>query len=438
VRLGRTKVEEMVKAPALIPTAMDATARRNASLLWVGQSISQIATEVAAVSLPFVALTSLHATAGEVGILRAAVTAPTLALSLLIGAWADRVRRQPLLTGSCALQFVVLAAAGFLTSASALTFGTLLVVALLLGLGAVVFDVAYPSLVPTIVLAQHLPSVNSRLFAAQSAAEAVGPGIGGALVAGAGTAWALLVNAAAFLMAGGSLSLMTCKEADPEPADGPMPRDIWVGVRAVLHHALLRPLILAAATYNFCYSALMTVFLTHAVTQLGMSTAVVGGILGSASVGAMAGSAASEWIVRHLGLGRMFVACYGGAVLLPTVMLLAGDASPAGVALLSFSFASSTFCTSAKNVQAVSLRQLVTPPWALGRMSATAWFFVLGTLPLGAYAGGVLGDVLGTPTALTVTVLTLPAAWIVLARSPVRVLQSRPRVDRDYWAPFAP
>lgn len=426
-----------MSAPTLMPSAMDASARRNASLLWVGQSISQIAAEVAAVTLPFVALTSLNATAGQVGLLRASVTAPTLALSLFIGAWADRARRQPLLTGSCALQLVALAAAAFMAFAGALSFGALLTVALLLGLGAVIFDVAYPTLVPTIVPAQHLPSVNSRLFAAQSAAEAVGPGIGGALVAGAGAAWALLVNAIAFLMAGGALSLMECEEAEPEPTGRAVPKDIWIGVRAVLHHALLRPMVLAGAIYNFCYSALMTIFLTHSVVHLGLSATVVGGILGSASVGAIAGSAVSERIARYLGLGRMLITCYGGAVLLPMVMLAARDASATSIALLSFAFVSSTFCTSAKNVQSVSLRQLITPTWALGRMSATAWFFVLGTLPLGAYAGGVLGDVLGTKTALAVAVLALPAGWIVLTASAVRTLRWAPPVDHDHWAIFA-
>jgi predicted MFS family arabinose efflux permease len=426
----------IVRALAVMPSEMAADARRNASLLWLGQSISQIATEVAAVSLPLVALTSLHATAGQVGLLRASVTAPTLALSLLVGAWADRARRQPLLIASCVLQFAALAIAALLVSAGALGISTLLAVALLVGLGAVVFDVAYPSLVPTIVPPRYLPAMNSRLFAAQSTAEAIGPGIGGALLSGAGAAWALLGNAAAFLTAGGLLSRMACDEADPPPTGRAVPADIWTGLRAVLGHRLLRPMILASCVYNFWYDALLTVFLTHAVTRWQMSAAAVGGILGSATVGAVAGSAASERLVARLGLGRMLVVTYGGAVLLPALMLAAHDSGVASLAVLSVSFATSTFCTSAKNVQSVSLRQLVTPRWALGRMSATAWFFVLGSLPLGAYAGGRLGDLLGTGSALTFTVLALPVAWLVLAVSPVRTLRSAPGIDHAYWARY--
>jgi MFS family permease len=426
-----------VQAPALMPTTMAATTRRNASLLWAGQSISQVATEVAAVSLPFVALTSLDATAGQVGLLRATVTAPTLALSLVIGAWADRARRQPLLIGSCALQCGALVCAALVMTAGVQSLGALLVVALALGLGAVVFDVAYPSLLPTIVPAPHLPAVNSRLFAAQSAAEAIGPGIGGALVTGAGAAWALLANGVAFMTAGALLSRMTCEEVAPVPSERPMPTDIWVGVRAVLSHPLLRPMIVASCLYNLCYDAMLTVFLTHAVVELHMSAAVVGGVLGSATFGAIAGSAASRRIADRLGLGRMLLACFGGAVLFPMALLLADDASPASIAVLSCSFASSTFCSSARNVQSVSIRQLVTPTWALGRMSATAWFFVLGSLPVGAFAGGVLGDVLGTGAALTVTALALPLTWTVLAASPVRALRSTPGIDHRHWARYA-
>lgn len=426
-----------MKAFALIPAHMDSGVRRNVVLLWGGQATSQMATEVAATTVPFVALMTLDATTGQVGLLRASVTAPTLALSLLIGAWVDRTRRQPLLAGSCVLQCTALAMLALLAFTGALSLVTMLAAGLMVGVGAVIFDVAYPALVPTIVPARRLPSINGRLFAAQSTAEAIGPGVAGALVAGVGAAWSLVVNAAAFLIAGRALASMTCHETKPERTGRPVPEDIWLGLWAVLHHRLLRPLILGGALYNFWYDALMTVFLTHTVSHLGLSAAVVGAILASASIGAIAGSAVSESLVRRLGLGRMLIVTYSGAVLLPILMLLARDVTLRTIVLLAVSFMSSTLCTSAYNVQSVSLRQLITPTWALGRVSASAWFLVVGSLPLGALVGGALGDALGTTAALTATLVALPTGLIMLFASNVRTLTMRPGIDEDFWRRYA-
>jgi hypothetical protein len=191
---------------------------------------------------------------------------------------------------------------------------------------------------------------------------------------------------------------MRCEETDLGAAGGAL-RAIASGVEAVLGHRLLRPLVSAAALYNFYYSALLTVFLTHAVARLGLPTAAVGGVLASASIGAITGSASSEKLARGLGLGRMIVTCAGGVVAPLMLIPLARSGAWPSITLLASAFTISTFFTSAKNVQTVSLRQLVTPTWALGRVSATAWFLVLGALPLGAYAGGLVGELWGTTTA---------------------------------------
>jgi hypothetical protein len=47
------------------------------------------------------------------------------------------------------------------------------------------------------------------------------------------------------------------------------------------------------------------------------------------------------------------------------------------------------------NITQVSLRQSITPQRLQGRMNATMRFLVWGTIPLGAFTGGVLGSTIG-------------------------------------------
>jgi MFS family permease len=54
----------------------------------------------------------------------------------------------------------------------------------------------------------------------------------------------------------------------------------------------------------------------------------------------------------------------------------------------------------AYNISTVSFRQRLCPPALLGRMNASARFLVWGSMPVGAFIGGVLGTHLGIVTTL--------------------------------------
>src|SRR6478672_8088421 len=56
---------------------------------WVGQSVSTLGSQVSAFAIPLLAALTLHATAQQMGFLRAAEFAPFLILTLPAGVWAD-------------------------------------------------------------------------------------------------------------------------------------------------------------------------------------------------------------------------------------------------------------------------------------------------------------------------------------------------------------
>src|SRR5262245_25660419 len=67
---------------------------------WSGEAVSELGSEVTALALPLAAVTLVHATALELGLLRAAWTGPQLLLGLVAGQIVDRVRRRRLMIGA--------------------------------------------------------------------------------------------------------------------------------------------------------------------------------------------------------------------------------------------------------------------------------------------------------------------------------------------------
>jgi Transmembrane secretion effector len=74
---------------------------------WVGQSVSLVGSEVSQLAMPLLAVLSLGASPGEMGVLRAVNFAPYL-LSLPVGVFVDRTRRRPLLISADLLRALLL------------------------------------------------------------------------------------------------------------------------------------------------------------------------------------------------------------------------------------------------------------------------------------------------------------------------------------------
>src|SRR5205085_409838 len=65
--------------------------------LWSGQAISQIGSRITRDGLPYAAVLTLGATPLQMGILTGAGAAVVLIFGLFAGAWADRLRRRPMM-----------------------------------------------------------------------------------------------------------------------------------------------------------------------------------------------------------------------------------------------------------------------------------------------------------------------------------------------------
>src|SRR5581483_11608838 len=77
-------------------------------------------------------------------------------------------------------------------------------------------------------------------------------------------------------------------------------------------------------------------------------------------------------------------------------------------------------------VNALSIRQAMTPPRLLGRGGAAMRVLGGAPAPLGAVAGGALGGAIGPRATLLLAALGLLASALWLLRSPLRALRDLP------------
>src|SRR5260221_83573 len=131
------------------------------------------------------------------------------------GVWVDRVRRRPLLLAADVGRAVVVGSVPAAALLGRLHIEQLYAVALASSALAVVFEVAYPAYLASLVRSEELLEANSKLEASGAVAEAVGFGAAGALVQALSAPLALAVDAGSYVVS--ALSLALIQTGEPRP-----------------------------------------------------------------------------------------------------------------------------------------------------------------------------------------------------------------------------
>lgn len=372
--------------------------------LWSAESVSRFGSQVSLLALPLIAITVLHTSTFQVGLLSTMEFLPFVLVGLPAGVWVDRLRRRPVLIAGDlgrALALASVPAAHFL---GVLSIGQLYAVAFVSGVLTVFFDVAYQSYLPRLVRQEQLVEGNAKLEISSSGASIAGPGLAGLLIQAFTAPVAVLVDAASFLASAGFIARIRHPEPPPPPARGSgMRREIAEGLRYVLGHRLLRWVAAATGTFNLFSSMTQAILVLYLVRRLGMSAGLIGLVMTIGNAGWLLGASGSNRLSGKIGVGMSVmggtVVGAVGAVLIP----LAPASGP--VPWLIASTCLMSLGTTIYNIGQLSVRQAITPERLHGRMNATMRFMVWGTMPLGSAMGGALGQTLGLRPTLWIAAL---------------------------------
>ncbi|MFD9893152.1 MFS transporter [Amycolatopsis sp. NPDC059027] len=397
---------------------------RNFRLLWTGETASMLGSAVASTALPLVAVVTLRASTFMVGLLAAAAWLPWLLVGLPAGAWVDRLPKRPVMLTCNAVSALVFGSVPAAALLGVLTMPYLLVAALLGGVAKVFFTLAYRAYLPALVEGGQLLEANTKLQGSESATEIAGPGLAGLLVKVFGPVSGILADSVSFAISVLCLHFVRARETKSFVEKRRLRTEIGDGLRFVTRDPYLRTLMIYGAVSNLAidgYEAIQIVFLAR---EIGAGPGQIGFVLALAGVGGVCGALVTGRLAARFGTARSYLLGIGfGAP-----MLLLGPFASAGPGLVFFAVAwfGAGASVVVSNVLLGTFRQRYCPPELFGRITATYAVMNYGTIPLGAFLGGLLGEVLGVRQTMWLMGGVKLAAFGLVLFSPIRARRDFP------------
>ncbi len=383
--------------------------------IWSAAVVSHLGTFLQMTAAPWLML-ELTSSAFMVGLVTTFLLLPRLLLTLPAGALADVVDRRTLLivgnlTGSLAVAAMAVLAYGDL-----LTPTLLLVLTLLLGCGTAIAMPAFQTLVPDLVPRPLLPQAITLNSGAFNVARAVGPAIGGLLVAAGLVSASFGLNALSFLVV--VAVLLTLPRDQVERAVGQSRRHLLrataVGVRYARFTRDIRVLLVVTAVFTLT-AASVQALLAPLAADLGLGGVGYGVIWGCMGAGALIGVATRERArlragdrmvpvsIVLFGIGGVTLGLAPNGLVAGTGMLLAGLAWVWTLITLNATV------------------QLMAPTWVRSRVVAL-YALVVGIQPVGAFLVGALAERTGSGTAVALATSVTLLLGLVALRLDIPVL----------------
>ncbi|MFO7299185.1 MAG: MFS transporter [Actinomycetes bacterium] len=355
--------------------------------LWSASIFSAIGTFVQSVAGSWLMLELTNGSNTWVGLMVASSTLPLLFFSLTAGALADMFDRAKIMVLAQSIMAVSALSMALLTHFGRMTPGILLLLGLMLGMGGALNLPSQQALLPELVPREMIPSAIAFQSAGFNAARAVGPAIGGAIVAAYGAAIGFGVNSISYLAMIAVVLYVASTLGPRERENTTMFSAVTMGIRYARYTEKFRNLLTLSALYAIT-SAVVQAVLPGYTTELRGTAGTYGFLLGAMGTGALIGVATRNRITErgvHLIPFGIFLFGVFGILLgfVPNLALAAVCMAGCGAFWL---LSLSTMNTTA---------QLIAPDWIKGRAMALYNLSFSGIAPLGSILTGVVADQVG-------------------------------------------
>ncbi len=362
--------------------------------IWISSIVSAVGTFIQSVAGSWLML-ELTGSNTWVGLMVASSTLPLLFLALTAGALADMFDRAKLMLAAQAIMGVSALAMAVLTVSGLINPGLLLGLGLLLGVGVALNLPAWNALLPDLVPRGMIASAVALQSAAFNVARAIGPAIGGVLVATVGPALGFGLNAVTYGFVIVALLMVRRTVAAPERQTASIATAIGLGLRYTRFTPVFARLLLLVSFFAITSSVVQSVLPGHAET-LGGDAGTLGLLLGAMGAGALVGAFIRQ---RFLDVfrGRSQMLTITGFGVSGIGVGLATAIPVTGI----FMFLCGVFWVlTLTNLNATA--QLMSPEWIRGRAMSMYSLSFGGIVPIGAILSGVLADAVGTGAAIVI------------------------------------
>jgi MFS family permease len=362
--------------------------------LWIAALVSNIGTWMQSVGAVW-QVGNQSGSAALVALVQTAVSLPIVLLALPAGAAADVVDRRRLLLLTQTWMLVSAAALCVATALGLASPAAVLALTFLLGLGNAANAPAWQATIPELVGGRLLAPAVALNSAGFNIGRAIGPALGGLVVAAAGPAAVFGLNALSYL---GVLAVLWRWRRPPQDKLGAgeqMLGAIGAGIRYVRFAPLLRAVLLRTALFILPASALWALLPVVARGALGLDATGFGLLLGALGIGSVAGAVVLPRLRRAVPIDRRVVAATCLYALATVVLAVVGSALVVGLAMVAAGMAWLAILTSF-NVAT----QTAVPRWVRARGLAVYLLVFQGGLAVGSALWGVVAGRVGERTAL--------------------------------------
>ncbi len=382
------------------------------AIVWLTVMASHFAASIQGVGAQWL-MTAIDGRADMVGLVFTATSLPLMLLALIGGALADMVdRRRMMVTAQMSVAAVSLLLALLAWSGLASPW-LLIALTLAAGTGLAFFQPAVNASITTLVPRSEISGAVGLNIIGFNVARTVGPALGGAIVAAAGTVAAFAVSAGFSLAAAAIISTWRPPRQERSIAGlGAMLPAIAAGLRTVRDTPELRSIALRSLLFTGSGTALWGLMSLVARDLVGGGPERFGMLLGSLGLGALLGSFASHEFRRRFdpeGLARAAGIVFGGASIVIAV-------APGLIATMALLVLGGAFWVQALSGFTVSA-QFWAPRHLVGRVTSTVTVTTWGGLALGSWLWGNVAEWIGLPAAVAgsgIALLCVAALGLVM------------------------
>ena len=396
--------------------------------LWIASLASNIGTWMQNVGAGWL-MTELSPSPLYVALVQTATSLPVFLIGIPAGALADIFDRRKLLIFTQAFMTVAAGLLGWLTLVGKASPIVLLLATFALGIGSTLNNPAWSAIVPEIVDRRDLPQAISLNSVGFNLARAVGPALGGFVVAAFNPASVFLLNALSFI---GVIVVLYFWKREKQEQSSTVNESVvsatWAGIRYVRYSPGIRSVLVRSGAFIIGGSAIWTILPILTKTELKGTATGYGVLLGCLGAGSVIGALLLAKFRLRFSPDQLILSA-GALWGIATAMLGWLDNFPlAAVATLAGGVAwvteMSTF-----NVAA----QTVLPAWVRARALAAYLLVFQGGMALSSMLWGAVAERYGTRASLYAAGLSTLASLLLVKKFPLRLGEERDVTHSTHW-----
>jgi MFS family permease len=395
--------------------------------IWLAMLVSNIGGWIQDTTSGWV-MTTLTPSPLVVSLVSAVDQLPVLVLVMVAGALADIVDRRKFIIFAQVWMLIAAALLALLTYRGTLDPTSLLLLTFVIGVGSALAMPALSATTPELVPMEELPAAIALTSIGMNVARAIGPALGGAIIARAGPAAAYLLNALSFI---GVILVFLLWRRIPAPSALPAERFMGAmraGFRYTRGSPEFRGVLLRALSFFLFATASWSLLPLIAKVELGGGPGTYGILLGAVGVGAIAAALVLPSVRRRVSRETQVFAAtllYGA-----TMLALAWIRNEAAlVAVMLISGAAWITVLSALQVSA----QTSVPAWVRARALSVYIMVFSGGMFVGSAFWGWIATQFGVPQALTAAAACAALAGLATARIDLKGKDPKDLVPSAHW-----